>query len=608
MRVRGLLYTLTGLVVLHIVCMVIASFVALPTLTVLTSIFAVLEPVMTAVILLRLSASPSVTQKAWRIGGFSFIFFVVGAAIDGVLLVQGKVLSPSLADLFLMLGGVLFIMMVLSLPRPDTPRLKGLRLFLDVAVAAVVLIIYIWRFAFAPQVIAQGVSGLAIAIQTLYLLLNFSVFGILLTLLFWTRFSKQIMLLTLGTSCFIFGNFLFALFAPYQPMSFMLFWVVIVLGVGHALFCWGAFRVSLGLYDLSVIDPTSRFARLINRTPYSGILACYLLILAPPPKEPLVGIGVIVGVILITLIVLTRQFLQITDNENLTRDLQRLSSSLEERVAERGKQLEDSQSRLVASEKLASLGRLTAGLAHEINTPLAAAMHSLYHAKALAQEYKISLENPSVTKEDYKEIAGELEQNLSSAQTSLERLGEFVRRMRSQTRASSDTTTFYPSQLIRDVVAVLQPKANELKVTLGFFEPNEIITLRGDTARFSQVVSNLLVNALDACEGKADGFVNVRLLGHETLGHETEVRLEVYDNGVGIPEDIQAKIFEPMFTTKDVGQGTGLGLAVVYDIVHGGFGGDISVESTLGQGSRFVVRLPLSPNKTSSLQNVVSTA
>jgi signal transduction histidine kinase len=86
------------------------------------------------------------------------------------------------------------------------------------------------------------------------------------------------------------------------------------------------------------------------------------------------------------------------------------------------------------------------------------------------------------------------------------------------------------------------------------------------------------------------------------------VRLEVYDNGVGIPEDIQAKIFEPMFTTKDVGQGTGLGLAVVYDIVHGGFGGDISVESTLGQGSRFVVRLPLSPNKTSSLQNVVSTA
>jgi signal transduction histidine kinase len=591
MNVRGFLYALTGLAAIHSVCVMTGSFIAAPALTVLTSIFAVLEPALTALILFRLSAKPSAAQKVWRIGGMSFSFFVIGIALDGIRLVQGKALSPSLADPFLTLGGVLFVVAMLYLPRPDTLRLKGLRFFLDVAVAVVVFITYIWRFAFAPQVTVQGASSLTIVIQTLYLLLNFSTFGIVLTLLFWTRFSKHISLLVVGVSCFTFGNFLFVLFAPYQSMADTLPWVVLVLGIGHALFCWGAFRISLRLYDLNVFDPTSRFAQLVNRTPYAGILACYLLILAPPPKEPLVGIGVIAGVILITVVVLVRQFLQITDNENLTRDLQRLSSSLEERVAERSRELEDSQSRLVASEKLASLGRLTAGLAHEINTPLAAAMHSLYHAKELSQEYKTSLDNPSVTKEDHKEIAGELEQNLSSAQASLERLGEFVRRMRSQTRASADTSTFAPSQLIRDVIAVLQPRASELQVSLGFFEPNAVVTLHGDATRFSQVVSNLLVNALDACEGKPDGFVTVRL-----VADGTEVRLEVHDNGVGIPENIKAKIFEPMFTTKEVGQGTGLGLAVVYDIVHGSFGGDILVESTAGQGTTFTVRLPSTPS------------
>jgi signal transduction histidine kinase len=135
----------------------------------------------------------------------------------------------------------------------------------------------------------------------------------------------------------------------------------------------------------------------------------------------------------------------------------------------------------------------------------------------------------------------------------------------------------------------LQHRATAMNITLGLFEPNDVLTLHGDPTRFSQVVSNLLVNALDACEGKTDGFVSVRL-----AGTDTEVRLEVHDNGVGITEDIQQKIFEPMFTTKEVGQGTGLGLAVVHDIVHGGFGGDIEVQSEPVQGTTFTVRFPVS--------------
>jgi signal transduction histidine kinase len=584
---RRLIYALLGVVVVHAACVVLGLFVSLPIFTTLTSVFAVLEPVFTMLVLFTLSKQPSALRTVWRIGSISFFFFVIGIVIDGIRFAQGKPLSPSWADPFLAVAGVLFLVTVLRLPRPDTVRLKGLRFFVDVAVSVVFFITYVWRFAFAPQVIAQQAPTITITIQTLYLILNFGSFGVLLTLFFWTKFSGQLRFLLLGMACFVTGNFLYALFAPYQDYLRYLPWVVLVLALGHLTFCWGASQMTTKLYDLSVIDPVSFFARLVNRAPYSSIIACYLLILAPPPKEPMIGIGVIVGIILITVIVLLRQFLQIGDNENLARDLQVLSSNLEKRVSERGKQLEDSQSRLLASEKLASLGRLTAGLAHEINTPLAAAMHNLYHAKELTHEYKNSLEIVTVTKEDHKEIAKELENNLDSAQLSLERLGEFVRRMRSQTRLSTGESTFYPSQMIRDVLAVLQPRARELNVTLGFFEPNDVVTLHGDAARFSQVVSNLLTNALDACQGKVGAFVNVRLT--TTTG---EVVLEVQDNGTGIPEELHHKIFEPMFTTKDVGQGTGLGLAVVYDIIHGGFQGEIEVQSKLGQGSTFTVRFP----------------
>jgi signal transduction histidine kinase len=586
-NVRGLIYALLAVVVIHAVCVVLGLFVSLPILITLTSVFAVLEPAFTMLVLFTLSSRTSALQRVWRIGSLSFFFFVIGIVIDGIRFAGGQPLSPSWADPFLALAGVLFLVAMLQLPRPDTPRLKGLRFFVDAAVSVVFFITYIWRFAFAPQLVAQQAASLTIAIQTLYLFLNFGSFGVLLVLFFWTKFSRQLSFFVAGMACFVTGNFLFALFAPYQDSLHYLPGTVFVLAIGHLAFCWGAYELTTKLYDLSVINPVSFFARLVNRAPYSSVIACYLLILAPPPKEPMVGIGVIAGIILITVIVLLRQFLQIADNENLARDLQALSTNLEQRVDERGKQLEDSQSRLLASEKLASLGRLTAGLAHEINTPLAAAMHNLYHAKELTHEYKSSLESPTVTKEDHKEIAKELESNLDSAQTSLERLGEFVRRMRSQTRLSSEVTTFYPSQMIRDVIAVLQPKAKEFNVILGFFEPNDAVALHGDAARFSQVVSNLLTNALDACQGKTGAFVNVRL-----TSTQDEVVLEVADNGTGIPEELHLKIFEPMFTTKDIGQGTGLGLAVVYDIVHGGFQGEIEVQSKLGQGSTFTVRFP----------------
>lgn len=587
MKGKALVVMQLGTMALHVVSVLLWFATGLPFFKGLTSLFAALEPATTTLLFFTLARQSTFLKNAWRTGGFSFLLFIFGVGAAGVLFIQGKPISPSFADPFLAVAALLFLLTVLRLPRPDTVQLKGLRLFVNVAVAVLVFVTYLWRFAFAPQLVAQQAPPLTIALQTFYLLLNFASFGVLITLYFWTRFSRQVGLMLLGMSCFVVGNLLFALVAPYPHLSHHLVWIALVLALGHAIFCWGVYVTTVSPYALTMIDPVSAVARLINRSPYSGIIACYVLILFPPPQNSLTSVGVIIGIVLLTILVLLRQFWHIADNEKLALELQTLSGQLEARVSERGKQLEDSQSRLLASEKLASLGRLTAGLAHEINTPLAAAMHNLYHAKELTLEYKNSLELPTVTKEDHKEIAKELGNNLDAAQASLERLGEFVRRMRSQTRLSSGEATFYPAQLIRDVLAVLQPKAKELNVTLGFFEPGEVVSLYGDPSRFSQIVSNLLTNALDACKGKTAAFVNVHLI----LG-KGEVRLEVQDNGVGIPQELHQKIFEPMFTTKDIGQGTGLGLTVVYDIVHGAFQGDIEVKSAVGQGATFTVRFP----------------
>jgi signal transduction histidine kinase len=595
---RILLYSLIGLVGLHWLCVVLVSLRASPSLTNVTSVLAMLEPGLVAALLFRLARLYSRPfQRAWRLMGVSYLFFIVGTFLNVNNLIKARPLSPSLADPFLIAGGLLMLVGLLALPRPATPRLQGVRLFIEVAIAVIVFATFFWRFAFAPQVVAQGASTLTITVQTLYILLNFTVFSVLLVLVAWTRSSKQTVVLCIGIGLFVFADLGLTRLTPSQNALLSLPWITALLALSYVISSWGTYLGLTQPYTLELIPPTSKYMRNLNRLPYLGIIGCYLLVLVPPPESQLVGFGVIVGVILITLIILLRQWVQLSDNEKLADELTLLSEHLEQRVAERSQELEESRSRLLASEKLASLGRLTAGLAHEINTPLAAAMHSLYQAKDLTREYKASLDSTTVTKEDHKEIAEELESSLSSAEMSLGRLGEFVRRMRSQTRVSSDSRTFYPSQLIRDVIAVLQPRAKELNITMGFFEPNESVTLFGDATRFSQVVSNLLVNALDACDDKTDGFVSVRLLSKNLLESEEllegeEVWLEVHDNGVGIPKEMQAKIFEPMFTTKDIGS-TGLGLAVVYDIVHGSFGGEIELESSPGEGTTFRVRLPL---------------
>ncbi|WP_350241891.1 sensor histidine kinase [Deinococcus sonorensis] len=248
-----------------------------------------------------------------------------------------------------------------------------------------------------------------------------------------------------------------------------------------------------------------------------------------------------------------------------------------------------SQQQLMSSERLASLGRLTAGLAHEINTPLAATMNYLHVARGLVQEYQGSIGHAGVTDADHQEIASETLAALNEAGKTTARIGEFIRQMRGHTRDTvSGVGSFDPFKLASDTLTMVAHEARAAQVDLHLeFYPLPL-RLRGEPGRFTQVLTNLVINAIHACEGRAGARrVDVRF-----LEQQGGVDLQVQDNGSGIAPEVIGHIFDAMFTTKEAGKGTGLGLAILHDIVHGHFGGTTEVQTEVGTGTVFTVRFP----------------
>lgn len=280
------------------------------------------------------------------------------------------------------------------------------------------------------------------------------------------------------------------------------------------------------------------------------------------------------------------------DNAKLYREQTELSRALRqqtEKLEEAYGELRDSQERLVVSEKMAALGRLTAGIAHEINSPLGGILNCLLLAQQYAGEYRDSIGDPEVGPDDHTAIAGDLLNAIQMAESATRKVGQFVRTIKGQTRTGDDEQRhpFDPAEEIRGILALLQHQLRDRKVELHT-ELEEGLELVGSPGQFALLVQNLVSNAIDAYEDEG-GTVQVRV--HRDTA---EIVLEVEDAGCGIPEAIRSRIFDYLFTTKDVGQGTGLGLSMVHSIVTTHFLGRIELRSEVGSGSTFSIRLPTS--------------
>ncbi|WP_438030685.1 sensor histidine kinase [Sorangium sp. So ce233] len=293
-------------------------------------------------------------------------------------------------------------------------------------------------------------------------------------------------------------------------------------------------------------------------------------------------------------------------NSKITNLQRRLVS--EQKALERSlDELRATQAMLVHSEKMNALGKLAAGVAHEINNPLAfvrSNVHTLGESFARLLAAYEALEaaalpgssgdmaalaralREEIDLEFLREDTGDLVKGTLGGLARVQKIVEDLRTFARLDQAEVELSDLRES--LESTLAIAGPalKSSGVQVTL---EWAELPRLRCKPAELSQVFLNVLINAAQAveCRGRGNGRVVIRVRDEESC-----VALEFEDNGAGMAPDVLGRIFDPFFTTKPVGQGTGLGLTISHKIVVDQHGGTISARSTPGAGSTFTITLP----------------
>ena len=256
-------------------------------------------------------------------------------------------------------------------------------------------------------------------------------------------------------------------------------------------------------------------------------------------------------------------------------------------------ELKSTQAQLIQSEKLASLGELTAGIAHEIQNPLNFVNNFSELSVDLAKDLNEEIDKEIIDKEYVKELMGDLSQNQEKINLHGKRASSIVSGMLEHSKASTGERALTDINHLADEYLRLsyhgiRAKDNSFNSDYKTeFDENmpQIEVIPQDMGR---VLLNLINNAFYAVKTVEKPLVTVK-----TEQSDNQLIIKVGDNGTGMTEDIKAKIFQPFFTTKPTGQGTGLGLSLAYDIVTKGHGGIIEVESKEGEGATFIVKLPI---------------
>ena len=246
------------------------------------------------------------------------------------------------------------------------------------------------------------------------------------------------------------------------------------------------------------------------------------------------------------------------------------------RLEDADKGISELNEQLIQSDKMAALGKMAAGIAHEINNPLAVIGEKAGWMQDLLLDEKFQ---ESENLKEYVTSIDKIEEHVERARKVTHNMLGFARRM--EHRLDDVDINLVLSQTIE----LLQNHAqiNNIEISRDF-QP-DLPVIASDQSQLQQVFLNLMNNAIDAIE--KDGLIEVK-----TRKEGSQVVIEIKDNGPGIPEKHLTKIFDPFFTTKDVGKGTGLGLSVSYSIIEK-LGGLIAVKSKLSEGTLFSVKLPI---------------
>jgi len=237
---------------------------------------------------------------------------------------------------------------------------------------------------------------------------------------------------------------------------------------------------------------------------------------------------------------------------------------------------------LMEAGKMASIGELSAGVAHEINNPLA----------IILTEKQILLDAAQYTPELNEEFRQSLEESLGQIDTQVKRCKRITHNLlRFSRRTKSVIERVDLNAFLREVVELMEREAKSSGIRFSMELDGTLKPVLSDPSQLQQVFLNLITNAIDAHDGKPYGTIRITSTSDEK---NRRVRLVFADTGSGIPKENLSKIFDPFFTTKAVGKGTGLGLSICYGIMQR-LGGRITAKSEVGVGTEFMLELPYTP-------------
>ncbi|MEJ7674850.1 MAG: ATP-binding protein [Chitinophagaceae bacterium] len=303
----------------------------------------------------------------------------------------------------------------------------------------------------------------------------------------------------------------------------------------------------------------------------------------------LYGLGGIAALLLIAALLFWR-------SKKKEEDARLILQKQKEKLQETLTQLKATQTQLIQSEKMASLGELTAGIAHEIQNPLNFVNNFSEVSNELIDEMKDELTKGNYN--DAKDIADDVKQNLEKINHHGKRADAIVKGMLQHSRSSSaikEPTDINAlcDEYLRLSYHGLRAKDKSFNATIKTDFDSSIEKINIIPQDIGRVILNLLTNAFYAVNEKSkqqsEGYEPTVSIQTKKINNKVEIK--VSDNGNGIPQKVLDKIFQPFFTTKPTGQGTGLGLSLSYDIVQA-HGGELKVETKEGSGSTFIIQLP----------------
>ncbi|MCK5708168.1 MAG: HAMP domain-containing protein [Candidatus Aureabacteria bacterium] len=271
--------------------------------------------------------------------------------------------------------------------------------------------------------------------------------------------------------------------------------------------------------------------------------------------------------------------------EKSNRELEDYSRELENKVRQRTKEIEDMQIQLIQAGKLAAVGELSAGIAHELNNPIGGI---LGYSQFIVEKIK---KNP----EDVKNNITTIEKYLSLIARESQRCKRIIRNLLRFSRASK--IEFEPTDInivLKESIDIIASQFETKNIKFEYSFEKDLPLTQSNANQLQQVLTNILINAQKAIGDKKNGVIHISssIRRGKEDEHNDFIEIRIKDNGYGISKENISKVFDPFFTTRKTGEGTGLGLSLSYGIIKD-HGGDILLESKEGEGAAFTIILPV---------------